>query len=404
MPAIIVVILLLACFVLAANQNVGYLVPKAYGSGTVIQVSPANTTGNVGQQIAINTTVTDVTNMTGWEFKLFYLNSILNCTSFTEGPFLKQAGTTFTVIDILNNYNSTHGRVLAACALLGMGTSESGSGVLATFTFNPTAPGQTNITLQDTKLSDDKIPPQPIPHTVTHGTVSITAPFEQVLDVYTQRGGYGINVSSDAFAPGETVFFNASLKYQNTPVPGVIVQFTIFDPNGLPTAGTAVTGQDGIATISTTISSTPTFGNYTTLAKANTHGEDFNDSVTYRVGWIVWLQDMKLCDYSGTPLNSSDRGTKVYVNVTLENISFNPKTLFLWVHAWDYNAADVAREYMLFTVPSGKTTVLLGFRIPQWSARQEGAQLYVGAYNNPYWAGGSAYCPGMYSSLTITGS
>jgi hypothetical protein len=344
-----------------------------------------------------------VANLTGWEFKVFFLNSILNCTSVTEGSFLKNIGNTFKVVDIINGFNSTHGRILAACALLGTDVSANGNGDLATITFQAIAQGDTILHLQDVKLSDEKSPPQPIPSIAVDGTVHIGIPPEQVLDVYTQRGGSGANTSSDAFAPGETIFFNASLKYQGAPIPGVIVQFLTYDPHGTPSAGTAVTGADGIASFNATLSSNPLLGSYSTVASANTHGNDYNDTVTYRVGWIVCLQNVIVGNYSGTPLTSFDRGTRVYVNVTFENISFNSKTVFLWVHAWDNNAGDVVREWMLFNVPSGKTTVLLGFRIPQWSARGDG-QLYVGAYNNPYWTGGSAYCPGMYSSLTITGS
>lgn len=357
----------------------------------------------MGQDINVNITITDVANLTGWEFKLFYLNSILNCTSVTEGSFLENLGDTFKVIDIVNDFNNTHGRILAACALLGTGVSAHGNGDLAMITFRAIGGGDTILHLQDVKLSDEKSPPQPIPSIVVDGTVHVAIPPEQVVDVYTQRGGTGANTSSDAFAPGETIFFNASLKYQGAPLPGIIVQFLTYDPHGVPTAGTAVTGADGIASFNVTLSYNPLFGSYLTVASANTHGNDYNDTVTYRVGWIINLQNVILCDYSGTPLTSFDRGARAYVNVTFENISFNLKTLFLWVDAWDNNAAEMVREWMLLNVPSGKTTVLLGFHIPQWSARLD-AQLFVGAYNNNYWEGGRAYCPGIYSAFTITGS
>ena len=140
-------------------------------ASTTVQVTPSITNVNVGTIFNINVTVTDVSNLYAWEFRLYFLNAIINCTAITEGPFLRSAGTTIFLLNITNNYNSTYGRALAACTLLGAGKFVSGSGVLATLTFNATANGNTNLDLEETKLSN--INSQSIPHDTFGGRVRV---------------------------------------------------------------------------------------------------------------------------------------------------------------------------------------------------------------------------------------
>lgn len=143
---------------------------------TTIHVDPPSSNVANGNTFNINITITDVNNLTGWEFKLFYLKAIVNCSAVTEGPFLKTWGNTFHIFNITNNYNSTYGRVLAACSLTGMTATVNGSGVLATVTFKALSGGDTPLTLADTKLADEKFPSQPIAHTDVSGTVHVTGP------------------------------------------------------------------------------------------------------------------------------------------------------------------------------------------------------------------------------------
>ncbi len=122
----------------------GFLPPKVDAAPTTMTVDPQNSTAYLNATLNINITVTDVTNMVGWQItELYYLNSILNCTSATEGPFLTSLGLTFPIFDILNNFNSTHGRVRAASVLLGSGNSANGTGVIATLNFTAIATGMT---------------------------------------------------------------------------------------------------------------------------------------------------------------------------------------------------------------------------------------------------------------------
>jgi hypothetical protein len=149
----------------------------------------------------VDVAISTVTNLSGWEFKLFFKNAILSCENLIEGLFLKSGGAeTFLVLQINNAYNSTHGRILAGCTILGP-NAVSGSGVLATVEFKALAEGNTPLHLTDTKLNDEKIPRQPISHTASDGIVYVGATYRDLAIAGITRSktvvGKGFDVSID---------------------------------------------------------------------------------------------------------------------------------------------------------------------------------------------------------------
>ncbi len=135
-----------------------------------MSVDPSITVASIGDSFSVNITVSSVTDLAGWEFKLYYLSSRLNGTNIVEGPFLKEAGSTyFATINFTDNYNSTHGLAWVACALLGAPLGVSGNGVLARITFEARQLGALSLSFADTWLTDS----QPIPHTALDGIVQI---------------------------------------------------------------------------------------------------------------------------------------------------------------------------------------------------------------------------------------
>jgi len=110
---------------------------------------------NATETFNINATITDVTDLAGWELKLYYRNSILATVKATEEPFLKQGGSTaFFTVEFNNNYNTTHGRIWLTCTLLGNVSGVNGTGTLTTITFQAVAGGNTTLNLADTVLGD----------------------------------------------------------------------------------------------------------------------------------------------------------------------------------------------------------------------------------------------------------
>jgi hypothetical protein len=140
---------------------------------TIIYVDPELTVPLVDSTFSINISIANVTDLCGWEFKLFYQNSILNATSCEEGPFLKSGGSTaFYVPKFDDNYNETHGLVGMICMLNDFTNGGvNGNGVLASVTFKAIRGGNSSLALRDTKLRDRDI--QPIDHTTADGNVHV---------------------------------------------------------------------------------------------------------------------------------------------------------------------------------------------------------------------------------------
>ena len=145
----------------------------ASATPTTVSVSPAVSYVAIGSSVSVDINVSDVVNLTSWQFTLYFSNGVLNCTDISEGPFLNTAGDTFFGEETTNNYNSTHGRLVANSTLLGKTGFATGSGVLATVTFDTLKVGDSAFHLSDTELGDNNIPPQPITHNDVDGTVHV---------------------------------------------------------------------------------------------------------------------------------------------------------------------------------------------------------------------------------------
>jgi hypothetical protein len=124
---------------------------------------------SAGETFSIDVRISDVANLTCWEFKLFFNGTVLNCTDAVEGSFLKSGGTTGWEKHVYNN----EGRVHLGCYLYGIVPGVNGSGVLASVTFKAVASGRSVAHLNDTELGDCHIPPQDIAHTTSDGVVYV---------------------------------------------------------------------------------------------------------------------------------------------------------------------------------------------------------------------------------------
>jgi hypothetical protein len=234
---------------------------RASAATATIAVDPQITNVNGGQTFGINITVSNIVNFTSWQLSLFYLRSIVNCSNAVEGPFLKTGGGTFFNANITNNYNSTHGRVLAYSTLLGM-TVVNGGGQILLLTFKAMSGGTTNLTLTDVKLGDEKIPPQPIPYTVINGIVIVAGgahdvAITNVVSLKTIIGqGYTGNVTVTAEDHGGYPETYVVTLYANATIVGIA---SVTQSPGDSTVVTIVLNATGLAT-----------GNYTLTAVADT--------------------------------------------------------------------------------------------------------------------------------------
>jgi len=222
-----------------------------------VAVDPQTTNVNGGQTFGINVTVFNIVNFTSWQLTLYYLRSIVNCSNGVEGPFLKTGGGTFFNANITNNYNSTHGRVLAYSTLLGM-TVVNGGGQILLLTFKAMSGGTTPLTLTDVKLGDEKIPPQPINYTLVNGVVIVAGGAHDVavtgmVSLKTIIGqGYSGNVTVTAEDHGGFPETYSVTLYANATVVGIA---SVTQNPGDSTLITIVLNATGLATGNCTLTS-----------------------------------------------------------------------------------------------------------------------------------------------------
>jgi len=130
---------------------------KASSTPTIYVDPPLTITQINETAVNINISINQASNVSAWEFILYYKNTILNALTAQEGPFLKSGGksTWFWIVDLSNDYNATHGRAWLTCTQLGTVTQGvDGSGTLATITFKPNGGGNTTLNLTDLVLAD----------------------------------------------------------------------------------------------------------------------------------------------------------------------------------------------------------------------------------------------------------
>lgn len=148
-----------------------FLVLPAHAAATKLYVSPLScTAGRVGKILTIDVAVAGVTDLYGFEFKLSYNTTLLDAKSVAQGAFFPGPPNSYV---LKNEINDAGGYVWFAVTLLSPGLAKSGSGVLATITFNatygPSYPETAgcDLHLYDTKLGDQTA--QPIVHDAIDG-------------------------------------------------------------------------------------------------------------------------------------------------------------------------------------------------------------------------------------------
>jgi hypothetical protein len=161
-------------FILSFLSFVFLFIMPASATDTVVQVEPQNATPLKGDVFKVNVTLSNVLNMSGWEFKLYWNETIINCTqaeivgpsewnslNFTWGPGLQ------------NDYNGTHSRYWRGFTLQNPAPSFNGSTPLVTLTFKALKTGATTLDLVDVLLADSQLLPRPIIHTDYDGSVTV---------------------------------------------------------------------------------------------------------------------------------------------------------------------------------------------------------------------------------------
>jgi hypothetical protein len=142
------------------------------GDSTSISLYPSQITVCKGETFSVNITVNNVTDMYGWELKLYWNNTILTCTKAeVYVPAVWGEDNTKAGAGIQNTFNTTYGRYWKAVSALSPAPAFNGSMTIATLTFEAKATGTSVLDFQETKLSDNQA--SAISHSATDGSVTI---------------------------------------------------------------------------------------------------------------------------------------------------------------------------------------------------------------------------------------
>ena len=300
----------------------------------------------LGEVFTININITNIHNLTGFEFKLSYNTTLLDALDAVEGPLPQPP------IDRLVQIDDSEGYiwVFVTC------NPTEGNGTLATITFNVTYAESASCTLHlyDTKLADTK--GDPIAHEVEDGK------YEFGILTLT------VKMDNSSYVLGENVEIHGNLTLDGSPFQG-LVALEVDNPTNY--AIVVRTLQTGPA---------PPLGNIT-------------------------IVEVVPCDSGGTPKDSFEIGKLAFFNVTIENSGTEWKNAIITFNVYDANMVSLGIAWGIVPVSPGIHPGLLikSFPIPEWAYSGAG-MVYVNAFTDWPNAGGVSYCPEKSATFNITGS
>ena len=155
----------LSTLILFLILNIGLSEPLAVfeasssSDETVVYVDPQASNIALGSTFTINISIANVVDVFSYEFKVYYNNTLLHGVQvkLPKGHILEPVGVAYLFVielEIIDDFNSTHGCAKVGATLLNPEPGRSGSGVLATITFQATNVGSCNFDLCETILVD----------------------------------------------------------------------------------------------------------------------------------------------------------------------------------------------------------------------------------------------------------
>jgi len=135
-----------------------------------LSVTPTPGTTTPGSTISVAVNLSDVTDLSTYQFSLNYDQSLLHFTGYTAGGFLSSGGAT---TDEFYSFEAPGSVSYVAGTIFG-GSGVSGSGTLAYFTFDALGAGVSALNLSDVLLLN--IGGNDIATAITGGSVTVETP------------------------------------------------------------------------------------------------------------------------------------------------------------------------------------------------------------------------------------
>ena len=137
-----------------------------------VTVEPSYISVFKDESFNVDVKITDVLDLYGWEFKLYWNNTLLNCTgAHVSIPTIWGNTTQEYGPGLENSFNDSSGRYFKALTPTDPAPSFNGSMTIAELTFKALQPGTTSLALVETKLGNSAA--DPIDHTESGGSVTV---------------------------------------------------------------------------------------------------------------------------------------------------------------------------------------------------------------------------------------
>lgn len=233
------------------------------------------------------------------------------------------------------------------------------------------------------------------------------------IDVFTQRepfSGRGMNAQSDAFGPEEILILYALVTYRDWPIENLLVAFHVFLPNNASFSVTAGTNSSGIASINFTIG-TPSvnagegdiFGYWRAVVDAVIEGNPVEDSLFFRVDWIVKILSVRTIDENLAFRTFFGKGGDLGLEITARSVAMTMRRATIAVVIYDELSVPVNYTPIVdFDVPPNERLIRFYCKlwIPVWSYIGN-ATVSVSAFTAPAGDSGLPYCPQVMANFDI---
>lgn len=162
--------LIIICLALVLGGNVSHAQTTA-----TVSVQPATQNRPTNSTATVTVRVSSAVNLSGFEFRLNYNPQLLQITSASNvavGAFPSSTGR--TVAPLSPQIDNTGGSVTFGAFSFGSQSGPSGTGDLATITFNTSSSGTANLSLQNVVLTQADLNATIQPSITQNGTVTVT--------------------------------------------------------------------------------------------------------------------------------------------------------------------------------------------------------------------------------------
>jgi hypothetical protein len=381
--------------------------PETLAENTILYIDPPQIAGlNVGDAFQINVTVSDVIDLYGWQFSLYYRGDVLNATEVAAGPFLENhPDTDETVLltpIVTDAYNATHGLIIASSTLVEVEGGVSGSGALATVTFKVKETGSSILHLTGTKLVDSATPfGNLITHTTEDGEVHWGLRDVAIVDVEISATkiyeGHTLSIDVVVANNGDhTETFDVATYYDSNiisskPVydltPGSQSTLTfLWDTTGVEPSTYVIKAEAEVVPGETNLDDNVLIDGVVTVR-------------SYAI-FLVKIVEVVPSNQSGYPAAGFELGSMGYFKVTVNNTSFELETVLVTVNMYDSSNTTLGVVSFKGMIMPGVSTFILGLPVSP-AASVGSAKVYANAFTDWPYFGGVPYCPEVSATFTI---